>query len=41
VVDGRQPAEQAGTLLPDPLEPVDALPRARRKDVDRYFNASR
>ena len=31
MVDGRQPAEQAGPLLPDPLEALDALLGARRR----------
>jgi hypothetical protein len=41
VVDGRQPAEQSGTLFPDPLETVDALPCARAEDVDGYLRLSR
>jgi hypothetical protein len=41
VVDGRQPAEQPGALLPDTFEPVDALQRLRWEDVDRYLSPSR
>jgi hypothetical protein len=41
VVDCRQPAEQAGALLPDPFEAVGALARALRKGLDGYLSASR
>jgi hypothetical protein len=41
VVDRRQPAEETWALLPDPLEPVDALPRAWAEDVDGYLSCSR
>ena len=42
VVDGRQPAEQAGTLFPDQLEPFEtAARRGRGEDLDGYLSPSR
>jgi hypothetical protein len=41
VVDGGEPAEEAGTLLPDLPEPVDPTLRLRGVDVDGYCRLSR
>jgi hypothetical protein len=41
VVDSRQPAEQAGALLPDQFEPLGAATCDGRSDVDGYFSLSR
>jgi rhodanese-related sulfurtransferase len=39
VVDGREPAEQARPLLPDQVDPLDAVVRDRRRR-DGYLRPS-
>jgi hypothetical protein len=41
VVDGREPAEKSGALLPDQPKALCAPARERREDLDGYLSSSR